>query len=64
VIDSDGPASAFDAAGEVAWRQGRHWNIAHGTLSVKLRRGTNVLTVHIPTERQMKPADFDFQKAR
>jgi hypothetical protein len=55
--------STFDAADPVAWRQWHHWNLAPGLARVKLRRGTNVLTVHIVTEGQMNLAYFEFKKA-
>ncbi len=55
--------STFDAADRVAWRQWHHWNVAPGIAKVKLRRGINVLTVHILTEGQMNLAYFDFKRA-
>jgi hypothetical protein len=67
-VDVNGKASAapamivstFAAADPIAWRQWHHWNLAPGLINLKLRKGKNVLTVHIVTEGQMNLAYLDF----
>ncbi len=54
--------STADPADPVAWRQWHHWNVARNIAKVRLKRGKNVLTVHILTEGQMNLAYFDFKK--
>jgi hypothetical protein len=51
-------------ADPVAWRQWHHWNIARNLAQLHLRKGKNVLTVHILTEGNMNLAYFDFQPSR
>ena len=53
--------STYDAKDPVAWRQWHHWNVAPHLARVKLRRGRNVITVHIVAEGQMNLAYFDFK---
>jgi hypothetical protein len=54
--------STSTAADPVAWRQWHHWNLAPSLVKLKLRKGKNVLTVHVVTEGQMNLAYFDFHK--
>ncbi len=55
--------TTYDAADPVAWRQWHHWNLASQLFKVTLRKGRNVLTVHILTEGNMNFAYFDFKQA-
>ncbi|MDR3409401.1 MAG: hypothetical protein P4L87_00395, partial [Formivibrio sp.] len=55
--------TTYDAADPVAWRQWHHWNLSSQLFKVALRKGRNVLTVHILTEGNMNFAYFDFKQA-
>jgi hypothetical protein len=64
--DATGPLqvqSTFNPADPVAWRQWHHWNLAPQLFKVDLRKGRNVLTVHILTGGNMNLAYFDFKQA-
>jgi hypothetical protein len=61
--DATGPlqiVSTYDAADSLAWRQWHHWNLVPQLFKVSLRRGKNVLTVHIVKNGNMNLAYFDF----
>lgn len=63
--DATGPiqiASTYDHADTVAWRQWHHWNLASHFFKIPLRKGKNVLTVHILTNGNMNLAFFDFNQ--
>jgi hypothetical protein len=63
--DATGPlqiTSTSDPADPVAWRQWHHWNLAAQLFTVHLKRGKNVLTVHILTGGNMNLAYFDFKR--
>jgi hypothetical protein len=63
--DATGPlqiASTKDPADPVAWRQWHHWNLASQLFKVRLRKGKNILTVHILTNGNMNLAYFDFKQ--
>jgi hypothetical protein len=62
--DATGPlqiASTYDPADPVAWRQWHHWNLASQLFKIPLRKGKNVLTVHILTGGNMNLAYFEFK---
>lgn len=64
--DATGPLqvpTTYDPADPVAWRQWHHWNLASQLFKVALRKGRNVLTVHILTGGNMNLAYFDFKPA-
>ena len=64
--DATGPLqipTTYDPADPVAWRQWHHWNLASQLFKVALRKGKNVLTVHILTGGNMNLAYFDFKQA-
>jgi hypothetical protein len=52
--------STYNAADPVAWRQWHHWNYAKKLATLKLPKGTNVLTLHIEAEGNMNLAYLDF----
>jgi hypothetical protein len=54
--------STYNAADPLAWRQWHHWNLAPGIAKLQLKKGKNVLTVHVVTNGQMNLATFDFKK--
>ena len=54
--------TTYDPADPVAWRQWHHWNLASQLFKVALRKGKNVLTVHILTDGNMNLAYFDFKQ--
>ena len=61
--DSTGPLQIMttnDPADPVASRQWHHWNLASQLFKVHLRKGRNVLTIHILTLGNMNLAYFDF----
>lgn len=55
--------STNDPADPIAWRQWHHWNIAPNIATLHLRKGKNVLTVHIVDQGQMNLATLDFKPA-
>jgi hypothetical protein len=65
--DATGPlqiTSTNDSADPLAWRQWHHWNLASRLFKIHLRKGENVLTVHILTNGNMNLACFDFKPVR
>lgn len=63
--DATGPLqipTTYDAADHVAWRQWHHWNLASQLFKAPLRKGRNILTVHILTGGNMNLAYFDFRQ--
>jgi hypothetical protein len=65
--DATGPVaiqSTFDAHDPIAWRQWHHWNVMKNLAHIRLKQGTNVLTIHILTEGNMNLAYFDFRPSR
>jgi hypothetical protein len=62
--DATGPlqiTTTNDAADPLTWRQWHHWNLASQLFTVRLRKGRNVLSVHIVTNGNMNLAYFDFK---
>ncbi len=57
-------ASTNDPQDPLAWRQWHHWNVAPQLLKLPLRKGTNVLTVHVVSQGNMNFAYFDFRRVR
>jgi hypothetical protein len=55
--------STYNAADPIAWRQWHHWNYAKDLATVKLPKGTDVLTFRIESEGNMNLAYLDFSKA-
>jgi hypothetical protein len=55
-------ASTYDPADPVAWRQWHHWNMTSQLFKIPLRKGNNVLTVHILTGGNMNLAYFEFKQ--
>src|SRR5690242_6122687 len=65
--DATGPLQTTftnDPADPLAWRQWHHWNLAPQLFKVRLKKGKNVLTVHILTKGNTNLAYFDFRQAR
>jgi hypothetical protein len=63
--DATGPleiTTTNDPKDPVAWRQWHHWNLASQLFKIPLRKGKNVLTVHILTNGNMNLAYFDFKQ--
>ena len=57
-------ASTYDSADTLAWRQWHHWSLASQLFKIHLRKGKNVLTVHILTNGNMNLAYLDFKPVR
>lgn len=55
-------APTNDPRDPLHWRQWHHWNMASQLFKVRLRKGKNVLTVHIMTKGNMNLAYFDFHR--
>jgi hypothetical protein len=53
--------STYDPADPIAWRQWHHWNLAKDFLKLQLKKGRNVLTVHVLTKGNMNLAYFYFK---
>ncbi|MFC5864731.1 hypothetical protein ACFPT7_20650 [Acidicapsa dinghuensis] len=56
--------STYDARDPIAWRQWHHWNVMKNLTHIPLKKGRNVLTVHILTEGNMNFAYFDFKPSQ
>jgi len=53
--------STYDAADPVAWRQWHHWSVMNDLIEVKLRKGVQVLTLHVLSKGQMNFAYLEFK---
>lgn len=65
--DATGPlqiTSTKDPSDPLPWRQWHHWNLASQLLRIHLKKGENVLTLHILTNGNMNLAYFNFKQAR
>jgi hypothetical protein len=54
-------APTYNAADPIAWRQMHHWNVMKDLIQVKLRKGVQVLTLHVLTKGHMNFAYLDFK---
>jgi hypothetical protein len=50
----------YNAADPIAWRQMHHWNVMKDLIQVKLRKGVQVLTLHVLTKGHMNFAYLEF----
>jgi hypothetical protein len=57
-------APTYNAADPIAWRQMHHWNVMKDLIQVKLRKGVQVLTLHVLTKGHMNFAYLDFNPQR
>jgi hypothetical protein len=57
-------APTYNAADPIAWRQMHHWNVMKDLIQVKLRKGVQVLTLHVLTKGHMNFACLDFNPQR
>src|SRR6202047_4304342 len=51
----------YNAADPIAWRQMHHWGLMKDLIQVKLRKGVQVLTLHVLTKGHMNFAYLDFK---
>jgi hypothetical protein len=54
----------YNAADPIAWRQMHHWNVMKDLIQVKLRKGVQVLTLHVLTKGHMNFAYLEFNPQR
>jgi hypothetical protein len=54
----------YNAADPIAWRQMHHWNVVKDLMQVKLRKGVQVLTLHVLTKGHMNFAYLEFSPKR
>ena len=65
--DATGPitiSSTFDAADPIAWRQWHHWNKLYSLTSIKIKKGPDLLTLHIVETGNMNFDYLEFTKQR
>ena len=63
--DATGPLkinSTYDARDTVSWRQWHHWNKTDSLTSIKMKKGTHKLTLHVTDHGQMNFDYLDFVK--
>ena len=53
--------STYNASDPIAWRQMHHWGLMKSLIQVKLRKGVQVLTLHVLTKGHMNFAYLDFK---
>ena len=53
--------STYNAADPIAWRQMHHWGLMKNLVRVKLKKGVQVLTLHVLTNGHMNFAYLDFK---
>ena len=54
--------TTYDARDTVAWRQWHHWNKADSLTSLKIKKGTHLLTLHIVEKGNMNFDYIEFTK--
>jgi Carbohydrate binding module (family 6) len=54
--------TTYDARDTVAWRQWHHWNKTDSLTSVKIKKGTHLLTLHIVEKGNMNFDYIEFTK--
>ena len=55
-------SSTYDNRDTVAWRQWHHWNKTDSLTSIKMKKGTHKLTLHVTDHGQMNFDYLDFVK--
>ena len=55
-------SSTYDNRDTVAWRQWHHWNKTDSLTSIKMKKGTHKLTLHVRDHGQMNFDYLDFVK--
>ncbi len=53
--------ATYNAADPIAWRQMHHWGLMKNLVQVKLKKGVQVLTLHVLTNGHMNFAYLDFK---
>jgi hypothetical protein len=51
----------YNVADPIAWRQMHHWGLMNNLVQVKLKKGAQVLTLHVLTNGHMNFAYLDFK---
>lgn len=55
-------ASTSNPADPVAWRQWHHWNVLNHLAQVRLRKGIQMLTLHVVSQGNMNFAYLEFKR--
>jgi hypothetical protein len=53
--------STYNASDPIAWRQMHHWDVMKGLIQIKLKKGVQVLTLHVLTNGHINFAYLDFK---